>query len=171
MGLFETLTIPARQALAAATEVAAAMGSHEVEAAHLLVGLVDTPSVVQAALASRLSQDRDRLLAEVQRITLPSTGGKHPGFGEEVCLVLAAARGVTAASSTAATGTVAVLRGLLVLLPRSAEELLRHLDLDSLQAELRGLDDSSEPVTAPPGTAPWTVRATTGAPDGWDDIR
>lgn len=169
MGLFETLTIPARHALAAATDVAEAMGSHEVEAAHLLVGLLDTPSVVQCALASRLDQDRERLLAEVQCVTLPSADGKHPAFGEEVCLVLAAARGISSATNAPATGTVAVLRGVLVLLPTSAEELLRHLDLDSLQAELGDLDDSGEPAAAPPGTSPWTVGLATGGPDGWDD--
>jgi len=168
MGLFETLTIPARQALAAATDVAAAMGSHEVEAAHLLVGLLDTPGVIQCALASRLGPDRDRLLADIQRVTLPSADGKHPAFGDEVCLVLAAARGISSASSAPATGTVAILRGVLILLPRSAEELLRPVDLEGLRAAVADLDDSTEPVTVP-GAAPWTVHVATGGPDGWDD--
>ena len=74
MGLFETLTIPARQVLVAATEAAAGLESHEVDAAHLLVGLLDTPSVVQPVLASYFPH-RDRLVAAVGQITLRSADG------------------------------------------------------------------------------------------------
>jgi hypothetical protein len=88
-----------------------------------------------------------------------------------VSLVLAAARGISAASDATATGTVAVLRALLVILPRSAEELLGGVDLDDFRTAVAPLDDSAEPISAPPGTAPWTVQVAVGEPDGWDDTR
>ena len=41
MGIFEGLTVPAKRLLARATDVAASMGSHEVEGAHLVLAFLD----------------------------------------------------------------------------------------------------------------------------------
>src|SRR5581483_4408607 len=152
MGLFETTTIPARQVLAAATGTAAAMGSHEVEAAHLLVGLLDTPSTVQPAIAAQVA-DREGLVCEVQRVTLP-----------------AAARGISAGRGVAVTGTAALAQGLLLLLPHSVEELLRRrgVNLDNFRQAVAVVAVDDGEATENPDAPPWAVRIASG-PDTWSE--
>src|SRR5581483_1793222 len=166
MGLFETTTIPARQVLAAATGTAAAMGSHEVEAAHLLVGLLDTPSTVQPAIAAQVA-DREGLVCEVQRVTLPAA---RPAFGAEVCEVLAAARGISAGRGVAVTGTAALAQGLLLLLPHSVEELLRRrgVNLDNFRQAVAVVAVDDGEATENPDAPPWAVRIASG-PDTWSE--
>ncbi len=170
MGLFETTTIPARQVLAAATGTAASMGSHEVEAAHLLVGLLDTPSTVQPAIAAQVA-DREGLVCEVQRVTLPAAEpAARPAFGAEVCEVLAAARGISAGRGVAVTGTAALAQGLLLLLPHSVEELLRRrgVNLDNFRQAVAVVAVDDGEATENPDAPPWAVRIASG-PDTWSE--
>jgi ATP-dependent Clp protease ATP-binding subunit ClpA len=167
---FEQLTIPARHVLAAATEAAQAMGSHEVEGAHLLLGFRDTPGVVRDVV-QRYLPDSDGLSRDVERVTLPSTGGRHPAFADEVARTVAMAWGISVGRNAASTGTATLLLALLTLRPDSVEQLLRsqHVDLEAFRLAAAGVDDSDEPSAAPPGTATWTVRIGPVRPDGWDD--
>ncbi|MGH8974617.1 MAG: Clp protease N-terminal domain-containing protein [Acidimicrobiia bacterium] len=172
MGLFEGLTVPAKQVLARATEAAAAMGSHEVEGAHLLVGFLDPDTVARLAVKAHLP-DRDVVVAAAQRATLASRDGAHPAFGDEVCLTLAAARGIAVGRGSDTVGTGALLLALLTLAPRSVEEVLAAVAADggALKEAAGGWDDAAEPTGPPPGEAqPWTATVATGA-DGWDDHR
>jgi hypothetical protein len=162
--MFEALTIPARQILASATEAAVGLGSHEVEGAHLLLGFLGTPSALQATVA-RYLPDHDVLCGEVQRLTLRSASGAHPSFGEEVCLAIATARGISVGRGTPSTGSATLLLGLLTLAPRSVTELFdsQQVDVDAFCRACAVVDDGDEPIAAPPGGATWTV--TIGATD------
>lgn len=174
MGLFEGLTVPAKQVLARATEAAAAMGSHEVEGAHLLLGLLEAGETSAGRLLAERLPDRARVAAEAKRVTLPSRDGAHPGFGEEACLVLAAAKGISAGRGEDRVGTGACLLAMLTLVPRSIEELLRAFDVDGeeLRAAASCLDDGAEPMDPPPGaTTTWTVTVGGEGPFSWDDNR
>lgn len=172
MGLFEGLTVPAKQVLARATEAAASMGSHEVDGAHLILGFLvagDTPA--GQLLAARLPAP-SVVAAEVQRLTLPSRNGQHPAFGQEVCLALAAARGIAVGRRCAWVGSGACLLGLLTLAPHSVEELLAalHIDRKELESAGAGLDVAAEPIGPPPAQdTPWTVTIGASGPLAWDD--
>lgn len=174
MGLFEGLSVPARQVLVDATKAASAMGSHEVEGAHLLVGLLDGDGTdAHMALRSHLPE-RERAMAETRRSTLPSRHGAHPGFGDEVCLTLATARGIAVGRGIDVVGTGALLLGLLTLLPRSVDDVLSALGAD--RAELLRVasccDDTAEPTGPPSGAGmPWVLTVGAAGADGWDDHR
>ena len=167
--MFEVLTVPARQVVAAATEAAVALGSAEVEGVHLLLGFLHTPSVVQQAVREYLP-DRDVLRGEVQRLTLRSASGAHP-FGEEVILALATARGISVGRDVRSTGSGTVLLGLLTLGPRSVTALFRSqgVDVEAFRRAVAVVDDCDESTAAPPGAPTWTVRIGPAGPDGWDD--
>lgn len=174
MGLFERLTVPAKQVLAAATEAAATMGSQEVEGAHLLIGFLDHDGTAAHSVVRGHLPDRDRAVAEAQRTTLPSRDGEHPAFGDEVCLTLAAARGIAVGRGTETVGTGAVLLALLTLAPRSVEEVLVALgaDLTELRLAAGCCDDADEPTGPPAGKAPsWTITVGAVGANAWDDHR
>ena len=167
--MFERLTIPAGQVLAAAAEAAAALGSRQVEGVHLLVGFAELSSLVQPTVAEHLP-DRDGLRAEARRLSVP--GGGTPSFGEEVSLAVAAAIGISVGRDVPAVGTATLLLGLLTLAPQGVVELLRthHGDLDDFRDAVAALDDSGEPSVTPAGGATWVV--TVGGSDpavAWDD--
>lgn len=172
MGLFEGLTVPAKQVLTRATEAAAAMGSHEVEGAHLLLGFLDCGETSAGRLLAERLPDRARVAAEGKRVTLPSRDGAHPVFGEEACLVLAVAKGISAGRGEERVGTGACLLAMLTLVPRSIEELLTAFDVDAeeLRAAASCLVDRAEPMAPPPGaTSTWTVTLGATGDLGWDD--
>jgi ATP-dependent Clp protease ATP-binding subunit ClpA len=174
MGLFEGLTVPAKQVLVRATEAAAAMGSQEVEGAHLLVGFLDADGTDAHSVVKRHLPDRDVAVAETQRATLPSRNGADPAFGEEVCLTLAAARGIAVGRRSETVGTGALLLALLTLAPRSVQELLgsADADLESLRQAGACCGDADEPIGPPQGnTQPWTVTLSATGVDRWDDYR
>lgn len=176
MGLFEGLTVPAKQVLVRATEAAAAMDAAEVEGAHLLVGVIDADETATRGLLAAHLPDRAALFTAARQATLPATtGGQRPAFGQEVLLTLATARGITIGSGATNMGSGTLLLALFVSAPRSVEDALTalHADIDAMRLEGQRCDDSDEPVGPPTGhEQTWTV--TTGATtssDGWDDHR
>lgn len=170
--MFERLTIPARQVLIAATEVAAAVGSRQVEGVHLLVGFAELSSVVQPTVAEHLP-DGDRLRAEARRLSLPGSGAQ-PSFGEEVNLAVAAGIGISVGRDVPAVGTATLLLGLLTVASRNVTELLRNhrADIDAFRDAVAALDDSAELSVASADGATWIV--TIGGSQSavaWDDER
>jgi ATP-dependent Clp protease ATP-binding subunit ClpA len=169
MGLFEGLTVPAKQVLVRATEAAAALGSNEVEGAHLLVGFLDADATTAQAAVKAHLPDRDVAAVEVKRATLPSRDGAHPAFGDEVCLT----RGIAVGRDADTVGTGALLLALLTLAPRSVEQVLGAVGVDAaaLKEAAGCCEDAAEPVGPSPGEAqPWTLTVGAGA-DVWDDHR
>ena len=171
--VFEVLTVPARQALVAATETARAMGSRELEAAHFLLGLLDAPGAAQP-LVARFLPDRAAVVAEVARVALPSRDGARPGFGEEVALALAAARGISLGRGAPWVGTATCLLGVLTMASHSVDELLRRcgVDIAAFRDAAAEVDDAGEAAASTAGAGPpWAVMIGGTGPYAWNDQR
>jgi ATP-dependent Clp protease ATP-binding subunit ClpA len=172
MGLFEGLTVPAKQVLVRATEAAVAMGSRQVEGAHFFLGFIDADgSAVQRVLSLYLT-NRYLYEDEAKQVVSASTGDGRPAFGEEVSLTLAAAQGIAVGRGSDRVGTGTCLLALLTILPSTVEELLSRcgVDVDAIRVEAGRLDDAAEPIIPLPAEPrPWAVAVDDGGQPTWDD--
>jgi ATP-dependent Clp protease ATP-binding subunit ClpA len=139
--MFERLTVPARQAISEAKEIARSAGSDEIAPTHLLVGLARGEHCV----AGRLLDARVELAAiESAFRSLPRR--TFGGLSEDLHAVMAAAVGVAAARGERRVGTASFLLALLALEPPGLLALLDTLGVDpaELAAVARTADDSCE---------------------------
>lgn len=162
--MLEWLTLPARQAIAAAHEVARGAGRPVVSAGDLFGGFLHTGTAVAGeVLRARVDVDA----AEVAIRALPDAAD----HGEVLRMVMAGALGAAAARGTREVGTTSLLLALLALDPPGLALLLVAVGVDAaeLLAAAREADDSSEHDQAV-GDGEWVV--TTNGTDqtaAWDD--
>ena len=163
--VFEWLTVPARQAIADAQEMARAAERPAVGAGDLFSGLLHTGTAVGGeVLRARV----DVQTAEVAIRALPGTAADH---GDLLRMVMTAAVGAAAARGTREVGTGSLLLALLALDPPDLNPLLAAVGVDAaeLLAAAREADDSREQDQAV-GESEWVVTINgTDETVAWDD--
>jgi hypothetical protein len=162
--VFEWLTVPARQAIADAQEMARAADRPAVGAGDLFTGLLHTATAVGGdVLRARV----DMQTAEVAIRALPETAADHV---DVLRMVMTAAVGAAAARGTREVGSASLLLALLALDPPDLNLLLVAVEVDAaeLLAAAREADDSPEQDHAV-GESEWVVTINGTETVAWDD--
>lgn len=165
--MFEWLSVPARQVIVDAHEVASAAGRPAVGAGDVVVGLLHTGTAV-AGDVLRARVDMEVAVDTIR--ALPETEADH---GDVLQMVMAGAVAVAADRGTSQVGTASLLVALLALDPPGLALLFEAVGADAAEVltAARSADDSTEPERAI-GDGDWVVTLGGTDPDvAWDDRR